>query len=120
MLVTRTMSVATLVAIAAMVSVAAVVVPWDDPARQPAQPCVALRALESSLSDNSVTDQALIRARAARLSVSLDRRADRLEAPDGVDAQVAAGLRVLLVDPNATVKQMVTLLEPVSARCSTH
>lgn len=117
-MVKRTLAIAVLLVLSAGVAVAAVVIPWHDPAREPEQPCVALRALDHSLELNSVADQALIRAHAARLSDSLDRRAKRLRVADGVDAQVAAGLRTLLVDPNATVDQMVTLLQPVAARCS--
>jgi hypothetical protein len=103
---------------AGAVVAAAWTVPGGPAHAQPEPACAALSGLVESLDLGSISDQAVIRARAAALADSLS-GADPTTGPlrPGEAALAARRVLVVLEDPGATVPDLVAVLGPVAAAC---
>lgn len=115
---TRPALAAGLLALGALAAVGAVVGPWPVARPDPAGACRALADLEDALDLATVTDQAVIRARAAALADALvtegfgDGESDR--------AAAVAGRRIVEVldQPGSTVADLADVLGPVQRQCA--
>jgi hypothetical protein len=85
---------------------------------QPEPACAALSGLVDSLDLASISDQAVVRARAAALADTLSGAGTATEGLRTGEAALAAR-RVLAVleDPAATVPDLVSVLGPVAGAC---
>jgi class 3 adenylate cyclase len=108
---------AALLAAAAAGSVAMVARQWAEPVpgATPEQICLAVADLRDALDLSSLSDQAVLRARAAHV-------ADMLAAPSLQDGpagskSVARAIVIVLDDPSATVADLVVAIEPIARQC---
>jgi hypothetical protein len=85
------------------------------PRATPEQACLAAAELQEALGQSSVTDQAVLRVRAARLADLLAGQSGDQE-PAGAVA-VAAAIVGVLDDPRATVADLESAIAPMARSC---
>jgi hypothetical protein len=81
----------------------------------PEEVCAALADLTDAVDQSSVTDQAVVRARAARLADLLVTQSGQ-DAPSGSLA-VPRAIVAVLDDPRATVSDLSSATEPIARAC---
>ncbi|HEX6888382.1 MAG TPA: hypothetical protein VF143_09770 [Candidatus Nanopelagicales bacterium] len=114
---TRARVVAGVACVLAALAVAAVLVPWPDPALRARAACPALAELSQALTLDSIGDQAVVRSRAAALADALARGEGQELGSPAARHEVAQRISALLDDPEATIDDLVIVLRPVATAC---